>query len=216
MRRHSNKPMNDSESRHDKGPFLFLADLLALDLVNTEIVVRGKSRDLLASPADAIRWWEIARRRYPEMEAPGESGAALSDPVVFEELKRLRAALRRIFSAIVEGVAPPVEEVAWLNAVLISGHHAIEVTPSGDILPVYKTSGRTGGHILFPIALSVVTWLNTGDRGRLHRCANERCVLLFYDTTKSATRRWCSITCMDRARSALRYQRLKQGAHQRQ
>jgi predicted RNA-binding Zn ribbon-like protein len=30
-------------------------------------------------------------------------------------------------------------------------------------------------------------------------------VLLFYDTTKSGTRRWCSTSCMNRARSSRRY-----------
>jgi predicted RNA-binding Zn ribbon-like protein len=65
------------------------------------------------------------------------------------------------------------------------------------------------GPLLLPIALSALDWLSSGDRPRLHRCANPRCVLLFYDTTRSATRRWCSLGCMDRARSARRYRQAK-------
>jgi predicted RNA-binding Zn ribbon-like protein len=53
---------------------------------------------------------------------------------------------------------------------------------------------------LLPIALSAARLTMGGARERLHRCANERCVLLFYDTTKSATRRWCSVACKDRDR----------------
>jgi predicted RNA-binding Zn ribbon-like protein len=49
------------------------------------------------------------------------------------------------------------------------------------------------------VALSAVDLLTRKDHGRLHRCENARCVLLFYDTTKSSTRRWCSTGCMDRA-----------------
>ena len=58
---------------------------------------------------------------------------------------------------------------------------------------------------LLPIALSARDLLAGRDLRRLRRCGNRRCVLLFYDGTKSATRRWCSVRCMDRARSSARY-----------
>jgi predicted RNA-binding Zn ribbon-like protein len=194
----------------DDRPFLFLVDLLALDLVNTEIVVRGKPKDLLATPADAASWWEAAQRHYPQVAVVrGKQDARLDFVVVHEKLIRLRTALRHIFSALVDGVAPASFDVDQLNTVLCTGYQAVEVTSSGDIHPVHRTSDHIGG-ILLPIALSAVAWFTTGDRQRLHRCANERCILLFYDTTKSATRRWCSTGCMDRARSAQRYQQVKQ------
>ena len=197
-------------SQPDAGPFLFLADLLALDLVNTQIVVRGKPRDLLATPADVARWWAAAGRQHPHMAAV-QNGAALrlDDPAALDELKRLRAALRRIFNALADGLAPPPDAVDGLNAVLRTGHPALEVTPSGELHAVYRTLDHAHGPLLLPIALSALAWLTAGNRRRLHRCANPRCVLLFYDTTRSATRRWCSMGCMDRARSARRYRQAK-------
>ena len=82
----------------------------------------------------------------------------------------------------------------------------------GDIPRPQLGSHDTGPDAtLLPIARSAVDLLTGKDLARLHRCANDRCVLLFYDTTKSATRRWCSIACMNRARSSRRYRERKQG-----
>src|SRR5574341_14908 len=175
--------MNDTSaptaqaSQSDAGPFLFLADLLALDLVNTQIVARGKPRDLLATPADVASWWAAAGRHHPGMPAV-HNGQALrpDDPATFHELKRLRAALRRIFNVLADGLAPPPDAVDGLNAVLRTGYPALEVTPSGAVQVVYRTLDPAHGPLLLPIALSALTWLTAGDRRRLHRCANQRCV----------------------------------------
>jgi predicted RNA-binding Zn ribbon-like protein len=198
----------------DDAPFLFLADVLALDLINTAIRVRGRPRDLLATPADVLHWWEAARRRYPDSAVVQRAHDLLVDHDLYDAVVGLRAALHTMFSALVEQVTPAPQAIAQVNTILQTGHQAIEWTSAGALQPVYQTSGY-GNALLFPIALSAVTWLATGDRQRLHRCANERCVLLFYDTTKSATRRWCSIGCMDRARSSQRYQQAKR-THVRQ
>jgi predicted RNA-binding Zn ribbon-like protein len=86
------------------------------------------------------------------------------------------------------------------------------LTSSGAIQPAYQAQPGADS-MLFAIALSALRLVRDGDRQRLHRCSNDRCVLLFYDTTKSATRRWCSLGCMDRARSAKRYRAAKQRSH---
>src|SRR4051812_23417531 len=47
---------------------------------------------------------------------------------------------------------------------------------------------------LWPISLSVLNLLVTGDPTRIRECANhETCGWLFYDTTKNKSRRWCSM-----------------------
>src|SRR6187399_2934541 len=56
--------MSDS----DEDTFVFVGEVLALDLVNTEVVVRGKPRDLLATPEDVGQWWRAAQRYYPDMD----------------------------------------------------------------------------------------------------------------------------------------------------
>ena len=45
--------------------FPFLGEVLALDLVNTEILVRGKRFEFLTTPEDAARWCPAASSRGP-------------------------------------------------------------------------------------------------------------------------------------------------------
>ena len=192
--------------------FLFLGDVLALDLVNTEVVVRGKPRDLLATPEDVGQWWQAAQRSYPDRDVVQASGVARFDRAALLALKELRTALRGIFGALADGTTPASADIDVLNSVLRTGSHALMLTASGAVQPVYQAqSGADPMH--FAIALSALRLVHDGERQRLHRCSNARCVLLFYDTTKSATRRWCSLGCMDRARSAKRYRAAKQGGH---
>lgn len=46
------------------------------------------------------------------------------------------------------------------------------------------------------------------DPSRIGVCGATNCILIYYDTTKSRTRRWCSMaTCGNRAKAALFYKR---------
>jgi len=213
------RPMHTDESSaatdpsaSDEGTFVFFGDVLALDLVNTEVILRGKPRDLLATPEDVGHWWHTAQRHYPDMDVVDASGVVGVDSAALVALKGLRRALRGIFGALADGTTPTSADIDVLNNVLRTGAHALILTSSGAVQPVYRAQPGAAS-ILFAIALSALQLARDGERQRLHRCSNDRCVLLFYDTTKSATRRWCSVGCMDRARSAKRYLATKQRSH---
>ncbi|MGH9118185.1 MAG: CGNR zinc finger domain-containing protein [Acidimicrobiales bacterium] len=48
------------------------------------------------------------------------------------------------------------------------------------------------------------------DRSRIRTCASDRCGLLYYDTSKNGSRRWCDMSvCGNRAKSAAHYERTK-------
>jgi len=192
--------------------FSFLGGDLALDLVNTEVMERGKQQDLLDTPQALASWWQAARRHYPELDewCGANEETIVYDPALLNALKTLRAALRRLFSALVEASIPEQADVAVLNDVLRTGYASLDLNVQGDVLPAYHTTDLRKGPILVPIALSALDLIQTGERKRLHQCENERCILFFYDTTRSATRRWCSLGCMDRVRSSKRYRQAKQ------
>jgi predicted RNA-binding Zn ribbon-like protein len=51
------------------------------------------------------------------------------------------------------------------------------------------------------------------DRSRVHRCAHARCILLYFDTTKNRSRRWCDMaTCGNRAKASAHYHRTRSTA----
>jgi predicted RNA-binding Zn ribbon-like protein len=198
---------NDSSS-----PFPFVGDALALDLINTEVVIRRRPLDLLAAPSAYAAWWRAAAERYPEASARLPATDAVANPDLLPAVVELRSALRTIFTAVAEGSPLPDADLAILNRVLGAAHDAVAVGEEAQPRPLLVPSGPEADGPLAAVARSAFTLLTEADPSRLHRCANGHCVLLFHDTTKSATRRWCSTACMNRARSSQRYRARRGGA----
>jgi predicted RNA-binding Zn ribbon-like protein len=191
--------------------YMFLSGVLALDLVNTEVVVRGKRRDLFATPEDVANWWPQALTHHPE----GEKIKADMDAIVWsdqllERIKRLRAAIRTLCTNLLEQQPVDREALTTLNTILAMGYPALEAAPGQEMVPIYRTRADDQGAVLLPIALSAFHLFTRAEKHRLHICKNERCILFFYDTTKSATRQWCSLECMNRARSLQHYRHVKE------
>jgi predicted RNA-binding Zn ribbon-like protein len=192
---------------------LSLNGSLALDLINTEMVDRGKKRDVLSSPDALARWWGEACKQYPDqcaIEGAGEPIAWTSE--LLEAVQSLRMALRTLATHVVERHAVEEEDLKPVNEILALGYSALERTGQGNVKAVMYLRDPEKGSVLFPIALSALQLFTESDWRRLHQCKNDRCIVFFYDTTKSGTRRWCSPVCMNRARSIRQYQLTKKEA----
>ena len=191
--------------------YLFLSGVLALDLVNTEVVVRGKSYDLLATPQDVAVWWQQACTHHPDAEqVRANTETVMWSAHLLEQIKRLRAATRTVCTNLVERQSVNVEALMTLNTILAMGSPALEVASGQKMIAVYRLRDDDQGALLLPLALSALQLFTQAEHYRLHQCKNERCILFFYDTTKSATRHWCSLACMNRARSLQQYRHLKE------
>lgn len=202
--------------QHDETPFRFRGGELALDLVNTESIKRGKLHESLVTPRDVDLWWRAASQHHPhwkeDVQAGKKGDAIIYDTTLLNTLKRLRGALRGIFGALVDDDAPRQEDVVVLNDALQTGRWFVDLTTEGELRPVYHITEEANSPIVLACALSALHLIREGERKRLHRCESDRCILFFYDTTRSATRRWCSVSCMDRARSLQRYHQARQQA----
>lgn len=193
----------------DETAFIFVGENLALDLVNTEIISRRKQYDLLQSLADLGEWWKLAQDQHPEMDTVRGINGLTYDAILLETVKELRHSLRALFSQIVAGEQPGQAETTFLNSILQRGSPSLTWTP--DNTPEYRYWVGNDAHaeLLLPVALAALNLITRADLERLHHCHNNHCILMFYDTTKSATRRWCTTACMDRERSARRYREQK-------
>jgi len=113
----------NAESRQTRTPlmdYLFLSGVLALDLVNTEIIVRGRRYDLFSSPEDVARWWQEAVTHHPDgVKVKDETQAIVWGLPLQERIKGVRTAIRTLCTDLVE--QQPLDQVALtvLNAVLI-------------------------------------------------------------------------------------------------
>ena len=170
--------------------FLFIAGHPAIDFLNTELVRDGVPADLLETPEDLRRWLAEAKL--------GDAGAL--GPSMLKQTKELRATIRRLIAK------PRRSDIDALNAALARGRGSFRVE-------VKKSAVRTHFHPdnpdpLFLIASAVADFLASEDVSLVKPCQGTNCVLLFYDTTKNHTRRWCSMAgCGNRMKAALHYRR---------
>ena len=165
---------------------------LALDFVNSVFPKPALSWDEL------IAFLESARIVTPERG--GELLALIrSDPQAAESLlrkaQRLAAALRLAFDALLHKQRVLPECIEPVNEILriTEGHDELVFTDKDwEIQFMASESGLEW--LLAAIARSAAEIIAEGPRARLRLCANPRCGLLFYDTSRTHRRRWCSMT----------------------
>jgi predicted RNA-binding Zn ribbon-like protein len=191
-------------------PFVFVGERLWLDFVNTDDVRRGVRVDVLRDFSALVQWLEAAavldgeraagmRRRAKQQ--PAGATAALADA------RRVRAALRALAE---RGTAPDASEVrqyavAEINRVLgrSAGTRRLEARPDGSFVRSFVPVGDAFAGLMIPIVESAADALVLGELARVRRCADPRCLRVFYDSTKNGRRRWCDMaTCGNRAKAA--------------
>ena len=76
---------------------------------------------------------------------------------------------------------------------------------SGSNIPVEAATPHDRIRLALALAVLDATRL---DRSRVRCCGRQGCVLLFFDTSKNSTRRWCDMAvCGNRAKAAAHYER---------
>ena len=191
--------MKRPERRKGSGDrrFLCLADNLALDLVNTEVIEDGRRADWLQEPRDLAAW----------LQQTGIAKSAKVGARLLNQDKTLRAEIRRMAEALAAGRPVAASVISAINRELRRVRKFQELSRSGRGYEI-RTRSEPGGSMLTPIAQSAAELLAHGDRLRVRRCGNPACILHFYDTTRSRTRRWCSMAgCGNRMKVAAHYRR---------
>jgi predicted RNA-binding Zn ribbon-like protein len=203
-----------SSRAHDTPPpFAFVGGRLWLDFVNTDDARLGVRVDTIASFERFVQWLGAAKVVDAEraaalqrraLEQPSGAAAALV------ETRRVRAALRALAErgrADQSGQSRELARAAALeeiNRVLgrAVGTRRVELLPDGSYTRSFVSVGDAFGGLVIPVVESAVDSLVRGELSRLRGCADRRCPRVFYDTTRSRTRRWCDMaTCGNRAKA---------------
>jgi predicted RNA-binding Zn ribbon-like protein len=171
---------------------------VAVDLVDTVANAHTTPADLLDGKYND--WWSLQSGRLPE-----------SDDPTGEATRRLRTVLREVFEATIGGRLADGKAVDELNRFANSAQsspHLIVDSGKAESTTRWHIS-RDGNPRLAAIAHDAIALL--GDsvrRGRLRRCANPTCSMLFL--AENPRRVWCaSNICGNRARVARHQQRQK-------
>eukprot|EP01133_Synstelium_polycarpum_P028229 gene28230-biopygen23944 len=182
-------------------PFIFLGNALWLDFVNTQII-DGALIDLIGNDGAFLQWAKTADLQADEDDA-ATFDAALTEAQAF------RAHLRAAADSLAAGTALNPAFVADINRRMAEHPVATVLENSGS---GWATSAKpvTSGpqSVLAAIATDFARFVST-EATNVRHCGNERCCIVFYDTSKNHTRRWCSMeTCGNRAKAAGRRARV--------
>jgi predicted RNA-binding Zn ribbon-like protein len=171
---------------------------LPLELLNTTFASGGQPRDALTSPADLDAWLDANAEHFPTRP----SKATAADLARFRDL---RAAARRIFSALVEATQPSTEDIELLNRSSAAAPRFARLDWQAAPRLTLATHATASASALGIVATATIELLAGPDRTRISRCQAPGCVLFFLREPRR--RHWCSPGCGNRARVARHYAR---------
>jgi predicted RNA-binding Zn ribbon-like protein len=210
------------------------APTLCLAYANT-LMWRGSdaSSESLGDPGALFAWIE-RHERYPaaavsELRAWAEANPAQGSQL-FAAAIALRETIYRAFASIAARAAPADADFdALREAVAQCGLRSSLVREAGDYgwripapahaIEVYSTITsediadpwrRAAAGLLAPVLWSAADLLLDAGSRRIRQCANEKCLWLFVDASKSGTRRWCDMgACGNRAKAQRHYAKVR-------
>ncbi|MCR6485645.1 ABATE domain-containing protein [Amycolatopsis sp. OK19-0408] len=162
---------------------------LALDLVGTVGHRRSDVLELLATPADLVRF--LAGTGLLDRPVP-VSEADLAEAV------SLREAVYRLARATIEGTPARPADRRALNELAAGPAVRLRLAEDGS-------TRRDGGlaEALAEIARTAVTLLGGPEAASVKECAAPDCTRLYVDRSRKQARRWCDMrSCGNRAKVA--------------
>jgi predicted RNA-binding Zn ribbon-like protein len=201
-----------SEKSSDK-KFYFIGNYLCLDFINTEAAEGGESIELLGGFDELVHWFVQARvlDASKAEEISERWGGGSEAERVFGRALDFRAGLRQMVERIMRGKAVSPSVIVQINELLRHQlGYAILKRVRGGFEKQLQSEFKEPVDLLWPVAESACDLLCYADLSLIKRCENEACVLVFYDTTKNHSRRWCSMSaCGNRMKVAAHYRRLR-------
>lgn len=182
--------------------FLFVGNQLALDFLNTTLVLDDGPRELLTDVASLERWLVAAgvleSGRRPAWRNSAEGRQFLKRLLDFRE--KLRAEIIRQES----GASLSEAFLGELNRLLEKHPCRMAVRRGGKELSLgLMFEPRVPEDAWAPIVAAAADLLSGIPKDRVRKCESPRCAVHFHDTSKKGARRWCSMNlCGNRVKVA--------------
>ena len=177
-----------------------------LAFINTLELEKGSFVDHLDTPTTALDWFINHELMHPQAEEEQvekvEADPAYGDKML-ARVRKVRGAMRELVDASVERRAAGKSCLDEVNRALRT-HYVTILVPSADGVHMgHRHEGDPVDGALARLAESVARYLGEGKTERLRVCANETCQWVFFDTSRTAKRKWCDMTtCGNRAKAA--------------
>jgi predicted RNA-binding Zn ribbon-like protein len=158
----------------------------AIDFVNTHRERWWRNVETLVTTQDLSLWLQQAKL----LDAPAAVTVAQ-----LHGARRLRVAINAGIGASIDHGAPPVNVITEINQWLPHATAPPRLSaPHGRVVLDSSPPADPVQHALAQIALDASVLLGTDQRDRLRVCASETCSARFYDASRAANRRWCSMS----------------------
>jgi predicted RNA-binding Zn ribbon-like protein len=196
--------------------FLFVGNHLALDFLNTRLVLAGSPKELLPDVGALVRWL-VASGLLTRPKGKALAKKWKDSPeaaVLLRELLKFREPLRAVVVRQEAGFSVSNAFIAELNSLLKQHPGVIALQREGEKLGLETAFElEKPDDVWAPIAIAVAELLSDVSPARLRKC--EACIVHFLDTSKKGSRRWCSMNiCGNRIKVAA-YQRRKRAAEKK-
>jgi predicted RNA-binding Zn ribbon-like protein len=197
--------------------FLCVGNHLALDFLNTRLVLAEGPKELLPD-LDALARWLVASglltRQKGKALAKNWSGTPQAG-VLLRELLKFRERLRAVVVRQEAGLSAGDAFIAELNLHLKQHPGVIALQRKGETLGL-ETAFELDqpNDVWAPLAISVAELLSEVSPVRLRKC--EACIAHFLDTSKKGSRRWCSMNICGNKIKVAAYQKRKRAARKSQ
>lgn len=193
--------------------FLFVANRLILDLLNTRPILADGPTELLPD-VRALEKWLIASGMVNSAKAKTkvrswrnstEAAAFLEQLIAFRE--NLRAAVLRIESR----SSPTDAFLTEVNSLLLQyPRHTSLCKRDGKMTRETLFEPLKPTDLWTPIIDATADLLTETESSRIRKC--ESCVVHFFDTSKKGSRRWCSMNICGNKLKVAAYQRRKRAS----
>jgi predicted RNA-binding Zn ribbon-like protein len=182
-----------------------------LEFINTLEHSRDGDTDHLPTISAAIDWLEAhhALTRPVAMAGP----VPMAGSVDLASIHAARSALRAVVDAVVLGGPADPAAVGRVNRLLTARDVPELRSGAGGIEVALRHAPDPIAGALARLAEPLLEVITEGSVERLRICANDECRWAFYDTSRTARRRWCDMTtCGNRAKARRHRERLRETA----
>lgn len=191
----------------------------ALDFVNTIDAPRSSQAvDFLQNYSDLARWlWHAGVLERTAADELVRTASARPRPAAnaLARALRLRTAMREVFSAVARGEPAPEGDLAVLHRTYRDAvHEAQLIQRTGVYLWSWDHHSADLNRPLWLLANAAMDLLREPEVDRVKECPGaDDCGWLFYDSSRSRRRRWCSMEgCGSRVKMRRLYARNRLGS----
>lgn len=191
--------------------FYFVGNNLSLDFVNSLVASNAGPVDLLEHTNDLLNWSAAAGLIQNSERLKLEDEWSLEGDEIIVRARRFRTTLYEMFEGIRRDATVGDASVKLLNKALGRQTGRMEIVRNElGFAKRFLTDNSDPEQLFAAIANSAADLLCYADLSLIKKCESDDCVLIFHDTSKNHSRRWCSMAhCGNLAKARAFYSRKK-------